>query len=215
MLWSCLYLRGTEEIVKNFCRVWCIASLIGLSPILAVAVLRVNALSPLLTSLAGSSPALVLRVSWDGPTPFCFGIVFTYWSAVLHCSFFRFRLTARRTTVIHHKPVRLFCRCMCSSYFSEYGCPGRWLWQWRLLRGQLWQLFRVLISTFELPFFYFPGIAGGRDFLTAGSSSSVVFVLLFIHAFSPLLVLQHFTDFPFQIQHNGFSFRFGCFPRDC
>ena len=75
MLWSYLYLRGTEEIVKNFCRVWCIASLIGLSPILAVAVLRVNALSPLLTSLAGSRPALVLRVSWDGPTPFCFGIV--------------------------------------------------------------------------------------------------------------------------------------------
>ena len=64
-------------------------------------------------------------------------------------------------------------------------------------------------------FFGFPGITGGRDFLTAGSSSSVVFVLLFIHAFSPLLVLQHFTDFPFQIQHNGFSFRFGCFPRDC
>ena len=63
--------------------------------------------------------------------------------------------------------------------------------------------------------FCFPGIAGGRDFLTAGSSSSVVFVLLFIHAVSPLLVLQHFTDFPFQIQHNGFSFRFGCFPRDC
>ena len=133
MLWSYLYLRGTEEIVKNFCRIWCIASLIGLSPILAVAVLRVNALSPLLTSLAGSSPALVLRVSWDGPTPFCFGIVFTYWSAVLHCSFFRFRLTAGRTAIIHHKPVRLFCRCMCSSYFSEYGCPGRWLWQWRLL----------------------------------------------------------------------------------
>ena len=128
--------------------VWCTASLIGSSPILAVAVLRVNALSPLLTSLAGSSPALVLRVSWDGPTPFCFGIVFTYWSAVLHCSFFRFRLTAGRTAIIHHKPVRLFCRCMCSSYFSEYGCPGRWLWQWRLLRGQLWQLFRVLISTF-------------------------------------------------------------------
>ena len=148
MLWSYLYLRGTEEIVKNFCRVWCIASLIGLSPILAVAFLRVNALSPLLTILAGSSPALILRVSWDGPTPFCLGIVFTYWSAVLHCSFFRFRLTAGRTAIIHHKPVRLFCRCMCSSYFSEYGCPGRWLWQWRLLRGQLWQLFRVLISTF-------------------------------------------------------------------
>ena len=63
--------------------------------------------------------------------------------------------------------------------------------------------------------FCFLGIAGGRDFLAAGSSSSVAFVLLFIHAFSPLLVLQHFTDFPFQIQHNGFSFRFGCFPRDC
>ena len=39
--------------------VWCIASLIGLSPILAVAVLRINALSPLVASLAGSSLALV------------------------------------------------------------------------------------------------------------------------------------------------------------
>ena len=73
VVWSWLKL-------ECFCRVWCIASLIGLSPILAVAVLRVNALSPLLTSLVGSSPALVLRVSWDGPTPFCFGSVFTYWS---------------------------------------------------------------------------------------------------------------------------------------
>ena len=60
---------------KHFCRVWCIASLIGLGPILAVAVLRVNTLSPLLTSLAGSSPA-------DGPTPFCFG---TYRVNLLVC----------------------------------------------------------------------------------------------------------------------------------
>ena len=52
-----------------FSRVWCTASLISLIPILAVAFLRVNALFPLLTSLAGSSPALVFRVSWDGPTP--------------------------------------------------------------------------------------------------------------------------------------------------
>ena len=118
MLWSCLYLRGTEEIVKNFCRVWCIASLIGLSPILAVAILRVNALSPLLTSLAGGSPALVFRVSWDGPTPFCFDIMLTYWSAVLHSFFFCFRLAAGRTAIIHHWPVRLLCHCMCSSYFQ-------------------------------------------------------------------------------------------------
>ena len=148
--------------------------------------------------------------------PHPFGIVFTYWSAVLHCSFFRFRLTAGRTATIHHKPVRLFCRCMCSSYFSEYGCPGRWLWQWRLLAtGPALAVIPGPHLYILNTIFCFPGIAGGRDFLTAGSSSSVVFVLLFIHAFSPLLVLQHFTDFPFQIQHNGFSFRFGCFPRDC
>ena len=44
--------------LECFCRVWCIASLIGLSPILAVAILRVNTLFPLLMSLAGCSPAL-------------------------------------------------------------------------------------------------------------------------------------------------------------
>ena len=39
--------------------VQCTASLIGLSPILVVAFLRVNTLFPLLSSLAGFSPALV------------------------------------------------------------------------------------------------------------------------------------------------------------
>ena len=54
------------------CRVVLSASLIGLSPILVVSALRVNALFPLLASLAGCSPALAaVGVSWDGPTPLC------------------------------------------------------------------------------------------------------------------------------------------------
>ena len=47
------------------------ASLIGLSPILTGAVLRVNALSPLLTSLAGGSPALAFLGS-SGTAPHLF-----------------------------------------------------------------------------------------------------------------------------------------------
>ena len=67
-----------------FCCVWCIASLIGLSPILAFAILRVNALSPLQASLAGCSPALVYRVSWDSPTPcILFVFVLAFWSGLL------------------------------------------------------------------------------------------------------------------------------------
>ena len=63
--------------------VWCTASLIGLSPILAFAILRVNALSPLQASLAGCSPALVYRVSWDSPTPcILFVFVLAFWSGV-------------------------------------------------------------------------------------------------------------------------------------
>ena len=44
LLWNC-------EIGMLFCRVWC-TNLIGLSPILAVTLLRVNTLSPFLTSLS-------------------------------------------------------------------------------------------------------------------------------------------------------------------
>ena len=63
-----------------FCRVWCTASLIGLSPILAFAILRVNALS---RRLAGFSPALVYRVSWDSPTPCILSVfVLAFWSGV-------------------------------------------------------------------------------------------------------------------------------------